>query len=100
MASDAWIAPDGKIHPVDDYGHCAKARELGDETGGVMLEMGGYIHCSLGRIMFYGRINRAQINALFDFVDEWERQSMTSDAKARAIRYRENFHQIIQEYDA
>ena len=93
---DAWISPSGRIHHVPDYGHCKKAVELGDETGGRRLEREGWAHCSLGSIVILRNPTQAQIDALYDFVDSWVDAAMNNPACAyRARDYQEELMIVI-----
>lgn len=96
---DAWIDRNGTRHPVPDYGHCEKALELGDPSGGRNLEDRGWAHCSLGNIYIFRAPSQAQLDALFDFVDAWQ-DAADADlmARVRAARYAAALEAVLREF--
>lgn len=69
-AAEAWVAPDGRFHPVLICGHYDAAIKLGDATGGDILELRGWAHISAGTIQMAAskRLTQAQMDTLFDLL--------------------------------
>lgn len=79
MINCCWIAPEGKIHPVDFHKHGNFARRvLGDdslhpEQAIVQLAKQGWLHVGLSPFVSfrpYHDLRDAQIKALFIVLDE------------------------------
>lgn len=88
---NAWLEPNGKVHPVKDFGHESYAYDTWGEWGDVM-ETRGFLHISRKLLVFVSgktsEATQAQIDALWDIymglsgvADEWA-SSARADLRA------------------